>query len=104
MRTCYHVTPTENLDNIRKHGLVPTVGERSQELDELPGVFLFPSLNDVISAVMNWLGDAFEDDVSLTLLQVSVDEAMLESVVEWEFICRDSILPEFIEIHPLDLN
>lgn len=104
MQTYYHVTPTVNLDSILKSGLVPTVGERSQELNELPGIFLFPSLDDVVTAVMNWLGDYYDDDVSLTLLQVSIDESILESVVEWELICREPILPEFIEIHPLALT
>lgn len=42
----YHVTPSENVDNILKVGLVPCIGKASQQNGEdCPRVYLFTSLD-----------------------------------------------------------
>jgi len=105
MKTYYHVSPKENLDSILKNGLVPQVGERSEELHEEEGVFLFPSKEDMESALGQWLGDWFGDDededdyVRLMSLEITVpnDFPILDSNVEYEKISKICIPPEFIK-------
>lgn len=59
----YHVTLTANVDSILKQGLVPKVGERSGLLGEPhPAIYLFHSLEDLDTALGQWLGDELEDE------------------------------------------
>lgn len=71
-RTFWHVTPTKNLRSIKKIGLQPRIGNRSTQLDEPEAVFLFNSLEDAKEAVMNWLGDEFDEDEPLTMLRITI--------------------------------
>lgn len=69
----YHVTTLDSLDAIRSSGLEPRIGPRSEELGEPePAIYLFPSLEDVETALSNWLGEWFEDDVSLVVLEIDL--------------------------------
>lgn len=62
-----------NLESIRQHGIVPAVGERSAELREAhAAVYTFCSLEDVVTALSNWLGEAFEDDEELIIIKMQV--------------------------------
>ena len=67
----YHVTPKKNLRSIMKHGLRIGIGARSMQIPgERAAIFCFPSVMEAEDAVMNWLGDEFDDDTDLSLLAI----------------------------------
>lgn len=94
----YHITPTENIDKILRQGLIPNVGERSKQMDDEPGIFLFPSLL-VAEDAMNWFLDEFDEDIMLTVLEIDPDGLDIHpSSVEYELICKSKIPPENIKV------
>lgn len=93
-QTLYHVTPASNLPGIRRFGLFTNRGERAAKLNaEKAGVFLFTSKEAVTNALLNWLGDEFEDcpDALLVMELTLPDDWPLEQDVEWEKISRKAI-------------
>lgn len=69
----FHVTPRKNLSAIQKEGLLARIGDRSQEAKEdVEAVFLFPSKEDMDNALLNWLGEAFEEEDELIVLQIDL--------------------------------
>lgn len=69
----FHVTPRKNLSAIQKEGLLAQIGDRSQEAkEEAEAVFLFPSKEDMDNALLNWLGEAFEEEDELIILQIDL--------------------------------
>lgn len=94
--TYFHVTAAANLLSIRQHGLLPTVGNRSFRAKEGEvAVFLFPTPVDCENALMNWLGDEFED-TDLIVLEVEETGLPLDFQVPWEVKSFDKIGPERI--------
>lgn len=91
----YHVSPATNDRSIKRFGLRPQTGSRSTKLNESKGIFLFPSVDDLEDALMNWLGDEFEDDETLTIWEVTIpDKSKLKrSTVGYERIYTDVIPP-----------
>lgn len=94
----YHVTPTRNLPSIRKLGLIPRIGPNSRQLGETqPLIYLFPTRVDVNDALMNWLGDQYDDDEPLSLLTLNVPSSLLsKSTVDYELISTHIINPKYI--------
>lgn len=89
-----------------KDGLVPQVGARSKQLNESQGVFLFQNIEDMNTALGQWLGDWFndlEDEIgsliTLMSLQITLPNnfPIEDSIVEYEKICRVTIPPELIK-------
>lgn len=79
----YHVTPEMNLQSIRDHGLTASIGDRSEDMgEERSAVYLFPSLEDLESALGGWLGECFEEDEDLAVLEVNIDNIELQTVVD----------------------
>lgn len=68
----YHITPTSNIPQILKHGLIPSLGNRSSLMENENRIYMFGSMEDVENAVSNWLGDEFDEDVPLSLLKISL--------------------------------
>ena len=69
----FHVTKKENMESILEHGLIPQIGERSEELGESEkAIYLFPNIEEMENALYNWLGECFEDDEDLIIIQVDV--------------------------------
>lgn len=101
MPTLYHATPISNYESIQKEGLIPQIGERSFKLDEQAGVFLFPNYEDCENALLNWLGEEFEDvEEEVITLEVTLPETfLLEESVDWEKISRKMIPPEYIKFY-----
>lgn len=97
----YHVTPQYNTDNILRSGLLVQQGERSKQLNEADGVFLFRSVDEAEDAVMNWLGDEFDDDEPLDLLQISLPSTfpLDNDPNSFEVISRLDIPPSFIQLY-----
>lgn len=104
MNKYYHVTPIENLLSIFQNGLVPCIGERSSLIDEeLNKVYLFHSKEDVNNALMNWMGECFEEDCELVILELDIPNDF-EIITEkdnngddfWESYAFQTIPSDFI--------
>lgn len=67
----YHVTPEKFVPSILKRGIKAKVPANEDER----GVYLFKSLDDAVEAIMNWLGDRFDEDEPLAI--VVVDAAQI---------------------------
>ena len=102
----YHVTLTENVESILKNGLIPQIGERSLDFREKePLVYLFPTEEDMECAVMQWLGDWYEDeygeDVKLSCLKINLpyDFPIENGEVEYECISKKTIPAKYIKFY-----
>ena len=95
----YHVTPTKNLKSIAKQGLVPTIGDRSSQIaGEESGIYVFPDRASAEDAVMNWLGDEFDDE-PLTMLKIDVSglDKHITKGADYELIVGTTIEPSRIK-------
>lgn len=78
MPILYHLTPLTNIAEILRDGLVPRIGERSRLAGEKhPAIFCFADLTLVDDALMNWLGDYFDEDEPLALLRLAAPENLV---------------------------
>lgn len=89
----YHVTPRANLDSICEKGLEPRTGARSLMLGELKdAIYLFPIIEDMENALSNWLGEIFEDEEALVVLEVNISELdIVQSEAGYEILCFETI-------------
>lgn len=101
----YHVTLLSNIKSIFKDGLLPKIGERSREIGEREeAVYLFPTIEDMEEALMNWLGDWYTDsygeNIPLGILEINLpkDFEILDSIVEYEKISKKTIPPQYISL------
>ena len=70
----YHVTTLASLPAILQEGIEPSIGPRSARINEItPAIYLFPTVDHVADALGNWLGDEFEDEDELVVLEVEGD-------------------------------
>jgi len=95
MKTFYHVTRKENLESILENGLIPQVGERSSQLNEESGIFMFYSLDDMNNALGSWLGEEFEDDEELVSLKIIMKDTNFKYCA-YEAVSREIIPPKYI--------
>jgi len=100
-KTFYHVTRSENTPHILRDGLTPQVGARSQlygEKGDGGAVYLFPTKADAEDAVMNWMGDEFDEAESLDLLKIMVPETFKldRDPNSFEIVSRYGIPKEYI--------
>ena len=102
----YHVTPTKNLKSIAKQGLTPAVGGRSSKISgEQKGIYVFPDKVSAEDAVMNWLGDEFDDE-PLTMLKIDVSglEKDITKGADYELVIDKTIEPNRIKKVKIDLG
>ncbi len=94
----FHVTPRFNVPNILREGLVPQIGANSLAAGEIrPGIYLFQNWMAAEDALLNWLGEKFED-IPLSVLRVHASEEFLIHEPEsFEYICQVSIPPKDIQ-------
>ena len=101
----YHVTLKENLSGILKKGIIPAVGERSsstsssgESLESIPRVYLFPSREDLNTALSQWLGDEFDDvdEFGLIIIEVNIEKLSPYSTCMFEICVEVKISPERI--------
>ena len=96
----YHVTQSKNVSSIMSNGLIPSQGERSAKLGDY-GIFMFGNKSHMEQALMNWLGDEFDEDDELTVLIVDlpIDWPLInEDTAGFEWISRKPIPPKYIKI------
>jgi hypothetical protein len=102
----YHVTPSENLDSIMSKGLLPQIGDRTRKIvDEKPAIYCFPDKNAMEDALMNWLGDEFDEDEALALLEIYTAglKGQVTEGAEYEVAITSAIPPQNIRIISRDL-
>lgn len=69
----YHVSTKKTFNKIKREGLIPKIGGRSKKFgEESAGIFLFISIEEAENALMNWLGDEFDEDEKLVLMEVDL--------------------------------
>lgn len=87
----YHVTSASNIESIRQNGLIPQIGTRSLELGEtISRIYLFTNKNACEEALMNWLGDYFEDE-EIVILEIESVHVQGVSEAEYEIACEHLI-------------
>lgn len=101
---CYHVTLMDNLNSIMEKGLIPTIGERSEDCGENEElIYLFPTLDDMETALGSWLGEWYNgnygEDIVLASLEINLpdDFPIYLGEVEYEVVSRKVIEPKFIK-------
>lgn len=102
----FHVTPATNLPGILKDGLRPSRGPRSTSVEsseDEPLIFAFEDLASVEDALMNWLGDAFDDE-PLALLALHPDQAPISTAAGYEVAFKCPIPPSKIQVLSCDLD
>ena len=102
----YHITPSKNLKTILAKGLIPQKGERSRKiLDEKSAIYCFPDKNSMEDAVMNWLGDEFDEDEALALLEIDTTglQGQVTDGAEYEIAITSKIPVENIRVLSKDL-
>lgn len=89
----YHVTPSENVKNILKVGLLPRIGEASKENGEdQPRVYLFTSLEWVKECVETWLSEVYwNKDLSVLSIDATVED--LGGTVDGGEVLINGIVP-----------
>lgn len=72
----YHVTPSENVKNILRTGLLPHTGRASRQNNEdRARVYLFTSLDWVKEGMETWLGEIYRDkDLSVLSIDATAEE------------------------------
>lgn len=101
MKTYYHVTTERASRKILVNGLIPRKGSRSNKLGEREeAIYLFKSIDDAEEAVMNWLGDEFNETAILVLLEVRVpsDFSITEIEGHFEAVSANPIPAKYIRL------
>lgn len=95
----YHLTPSKNLPSILQIGLIPQIGERSQEIGEsTPAIYAFLNMISVEDSLLGWLGDCFEEE-TLSLIEITPPTNLqFEFIGGYEIIIKSSIPVECLKI------
>lgn len=64
----YHITPWKNIPNMKKHGIVPKPDIPAPFCDK--AICLFDDRTKMEDAIMNWLGDKFDEKIKLVCLVI----------------------------------
>ena len=100
MAKYYHVTPSKNVTNILKEGLIPKIGNYSKEMGEnIKAVWLFPDIDDAEEMTPIWLESFYEEE--LTILEIDLpDDIPVEcSGSDYEVYVTRTINPKYIKIY-----
>ena len=91
LKTVYHVTTESAYLKIKSAGLIPKTGKRSKKAKESEeAIYTFRTLIDAQDALANWLGDEFDEDTKLALLEIDVSHLRIP-------VQKDSSGNEFFE-------
>ena len=96
----YHVTPTSNVGNILKRGLIPSI---PVDFEDVKAVYLFYTIDDASNALMNWMGerDIYEDVWDFTLLRIDsagIYEIDEDAAAPYELVVTSAIPPRYITV------
>lgn len=96
----FHITRTTNVSNIIEQGLVPTIGPLSRLAGQVtPCVFLFPSMDDAVHALMNWYGEEIDalaeeagEAIELCIIEINASQVTTsQGAVAWECVSFETI-------------
>lgn len=95
--TFYHVSPSTNTQSILSKGLIPMIGGRSEQLETEKAIYMFRSIDDVDDAMMNWLGEEFEDE-SIDLFKIMLPKSfpIIDDPDMWEVVSEHPIKSEYV--------
>ena len=93
----YHVTTRSNYKIIEKEGLLPKMGERSSKIESELKIFMFSNKDAMTDAVMNWLGDEFDEEEELVVLKISLPADFPVQHNGFEATTDKSIPPQYIQ-------
>lgn len=81
-----------------RDGLIPSIGKRSEGIETIPAIHLSNSIEDMETALGQWLGMEFDDyRGELHSLKVSLpSNFQLRKSCEWESISYDIIPSRYI--------
>ena len=105
----FHLTTRHLISKILQEGLLPELGKRSSQCEEVEAIFLFTSMEAVEDAVLNWFGDEVGEEVPLGVLKVTLPDSWEENIfvdpnVGYEAVCKAPIPPEFIQEYYTEID
>jgi hypothetical protein len=102
----FHVTPSRSVKGIQRKGLIPKIGPRSRLIKEkVPTIYVFPDIESLENGVSNWLGDAFDEETKLSILELTVPSAwVVREELQWEVKIMQTIPPENIRVMVPDVD
>lgn len=100
MPILYHLTPLAKIADILREGLVPQIGQRSKLAGETqPAIFCFHDLTQVEDALMQWIGDYFDEDEPLAVLRIAApDDVLIGEGAGYEVVVLTPINGSSIEV------
>jgi len=99
----YHITPLKNVPSIQQNGLQPQIGDRTAQIpDEQSAIYCFPDVSSAEDALMNWLGDEFDESEELAMLEIDTTglKGKFTKHAEYELTIVSPIPPEQIKVMP----
>lgn len=97
LRVCLHVTSADFVPSILRDGLQQKVGPLSEQVDEQPGIFMFPTWDHMMDG--NWLfNEAWPHAAEPALLAVDVTGLALDLEAGYEAVCRQAIAADRIVV------
>jgi len=98
----YHVTLSRNVPSIMKNGILPSI---NKEMGDKKAVYMFKNRDELEDALMNWLGDKFPEDATLSILKIDGTGLNVEHDpnVGFEVLTKDIIPPsKIIDVEKVD--
>lgn len=88
-QTAFHISSVKNLVRIKQKGLIPSI---PKDMVDDKAIYLFKTKDDAEQALMNWLGDRFNDDDEVVLLTIDITGLKCkETGAAYEIACHDVI-------------
>jgi hypothetical protein len=92
-KIAYHVTPTKNIEKIKSTGLIPSKNKETGDF----GIFMFETTEALEDAMMNWLGDKFDENEDLSLLTLDITGLKYNHGAGYEILTTEKISPDRIK-------
>lgn len=106
LRPLYHIARGQDIEAIRKTGLLPAIGKRSAEAGEAdPAVYFFKTPEDAENAMLNWLGDDIPDGEPMYMLTALLPGSYakaLRDTAPYEIACAIAVPPDYLDFQDLD--
>mgnify|MGYP003403202480 CR=1 FL=1 len=78
----YHITKKKNITKIKNGGLKI---RKPKDMEDEVGIYLFKSRESAEEALMNWLGERFDEEEELVILTISPKFVTDISITDAEF-------------------
>lgn len=102
----FHIAPETAVPGIRKHGLLPGIGDRSTHCGEdSPAVYFFPSAEDAEGAMLNWLPDEYPNGTRFYMVTAALPSRYAQSLrttADYEVVTDLPVPPDYLDIQDLE--